>query len=249
MTGRVRFALFRATVAGVALFASPASAGPPFLTDDPEPTEEGRWEIYAPFADAEGKGAEVSGSFGAEINYGAAPGVQLTLGLPIAFARDASGTEIGAGDLGLSAKYRFLYIESAGLSVAAFPAVTLPTAHGDLGDRRATAFLPVWLQKDAGRWSVFGGGGYAVDPGADKRDHWRGALAVSRAFGTRLLAGVEVEREGADVDGGAASTRWGIGAIVRLAGPLRILARGGPTYEDGAGRPGFHAYCALGVDY
>ena len=32
------------TLAALAL-AAPASAGPPFITDDPQPTHLGRWEI------------------------------------------------------------------------------------------------------------------------------------------------------------------------------------------------------------
>ena len=42
----------------IALFALLASqnlfAGPPFLTDDPEPTEKGHWEIFAPLLEVEG---------------------------------------------------------------------------------------------------------------------------------------------------------------------------------------------------
>lgn len=50
-----------------------ASAGPPFLTDDPEPTETGHWEIYAPLLEAEGRGADFGGSAGIEINYVSQP--------------------------------------------------------------------------------------------------------------------------------------------------------------------------------
>ena len=49
-----------------------ASAGPPFLADDPEPTEKGHWEIYAPMPEAQGRGATFEGTAGVELNYGAA---------------------------------------------------------------------------------------------------------------------------------------------------------------------------------
>src|SRR5207302_2807596 len=95
-----------AVCAGFASFSppAPARAGPPFLTDDPDPTETGHWEIYAPALEAAGKGRDVEGSVGVELNYGPAPNVQLTLGLPAAYAHDASGSQFGAGDLRLSAK-------------------------------------------------------------------------------------------------------------------------------------------------
>jgi hypothetical protein len=41
-----------------------AQAGPPFLTDDPEPTETGHWEIYAPSLEASGKGRDYAGGAG-----------------------------------------------------------------------------------------------------------------------------------------------------------------------------------------
>lgn len=147
------------------LAATPAWAGPPFLTDDPEPTETHHWEIYAPLVDGEGNGANFEGAAGVEINYGAAPNVQVTVELPAAYGHDSIGTECGAGDVAVSLKYRFYHDEAHGLSVAVFPGLTLPTATNGLGAGDVTGFFPVWIQKDSGPWSVFGGGGYAINPG------------------------------------------------------------------------------------
>lgn len=240
---------FAAGLAPLALLLSPpAWAGPPFLTDDPEPTETGHWEIYGPLIQVEGKGGDFEGSAGTEINYGAAPGVQITLGLPAAYVHDAAGTRWGAGDIAVSVKYRFYHDEAAGLSIAAFPGLTLPTAGKGLGNGKVTGFLPVWIQKDAGAWSVFGGGGYAINPGEGNRNHWAGGIAVSRHIARRLLIGIEADRQGADTVDGAGSTSLGIGAIYQL-GTIRVLASGGPTFADGGGSAGFHAFLALGLDF
>lgn len=241
---RTRLALVVASLA----FPATASAGPPFLTDDPEPTEFQHWELYAPLFEAQGSGRDFEGSFGAEINYGAAPGVQVTVGLPVAYAHDRRGWRWGAGDLEASVKYRFYHDAAAGVQIAAFPGVTLPTASHNLGAGRVTAFLPVWAQKDAGQWSVFGGGGYAVNPGSGNRDYWTGGIAVTRELSERWLIGAEADRQGPDAIGGRASTSLGVGAIVDLKGPLRLLASGGPTWTDGGGS-GFHAFAALGLDF
>lgn len=190
----------------------PAYAGPPFLTDDPEPTNLGHWEIYAPFADTSGRGGAFDGGVGAELNYGAAPNLQLTLGLPLSYTHGASGSRLGRGDLEASAKYRFYHSEAAGLSVAAFPGVTVPTAGRGLGAGKVTAFLPVWAQKDMGHCSVFGGGGYALNPGAGNRNYWTGGVAVTRNFSKRLLIGLEADRQGADTIEGHGSTAWGLGS-------------------------------------
>lgn len=235
--------------AALALVASPASAGPPFLTDDPEPTDTGHWEIYAPLIEAEGRGGDFSGVAETELNYGAAKDLQLTVGLPVAYAHDRGGWRRGAGDLEVSAKYRFLHDKVAGVQIAAFPGLTLPTATNGMGAGHVTALLPIWMQKDIGPWSVFGGGGYAINPGAGNRDYWTGGVAVSRQFGESLLLGIEVDRQGADTVGGVGSTSLGFGAIYQLKAPFRLLASGGPSFDDRGGAAGFHAFVALGMDF
>lgn len=232
-----------------AIFPGTALAGPPFITDDPVPTDTGHWEIYAPLVEAEGRGADVEGSAGFEINYGAARDVQLTLAVPIAYAHDASGGQTGLGDMEVSAKYRFYHNETSGFSIAAFPGITIPTASHGLGAGRVTAFLPVWAQKDMGPWSVFGGGGYAINPGAGNRNYWSGGIAVTRQVSKRLLLGIEADRKGADTDGANASTSLGLGMIWQLRKPFRLLASGGPTFEDAGGAAGYHAFFALGLDF
>jgi hypothetical protein len=231
------------------LTAQVARAGPPFLTDDPEPTETGHWEIYAPLIEADGKGSDFSGAAGVELNYGAAPDLQITLGLPIDYAHDAAGWHSGTGDFEVSAKYRFYRDEQAGLSIAVFPGITLPTASNGLGAGQVTGFLPVWIQKDSGPWSLFGGGGYAINPGAGNSDFWTGGVALTRRLGERLVLGIEADRQGADTIGGSGSTSLGIGAIYQLKAPFRLLASGGPTFDDAGGAAGFHAFIALGMDF
>lgn len=243
----------RRTAFGAAVLAwlsvpAMALAGPPFLTDDPEPTDVGHWEIYAPLLESSGRGISYDGSIGAELNYGAAADLQLTLGLPVGFSHDRSGYVFGRGDLELSAKYRFYHDAAHGISVAAFPGFSLPTARSGLGSGRVTALLPVWAQKNSGPWSVFGGGGFAINPGRGNRNFWTGGIAVTRTVSKRLLGGVEVDRQGPDTIGGRASTSVGIGAIYRLKAPFRILASGGPAFVGGHRSPGFHGFIALGID-
>ena len=238
----------RTTLAlGLFLLALPAaaSAGPPFLTDDPEPTAFRHWEIYAPLFEEEGSGQDLEGAFGAEINYGATPNLQVSLRLPAAFLHNDRGWRGGAGDIEASMKYR-LY-DRAGLQIAVYPGITLPTASHGLGAGRVTGLLPVWAQKDMGSWSVFGGGGYALNPGPGNRNYWTGGLTVTRQVNDRLLIGAEVDRRGAETHGGSASTSVGLGAIYNLKGPLRLLGSCGPTYED-AGAKGFHTFIAVGLD-
>jgi hypothetical protein len=247
MTNRPVLALTLAAVVLVA--AHPVCAGPPFLTDDPEPTETGHWEIYAPAFDAAGRAHDFEGSAGAELNYGAAPDLQLTAGIPATYVHASTGLSAGRGDFELSVKYRFLHDEVRGLQVAVFPGVTVPTASTGFGAAHVTALLPVWLQQDRGEWSAFGGGGYAINPGNGNRNYWTGGIGVSRTVSQRLLVGIEADRQGADTRDGAAETSLGVGAILRLTPTIRLLASAGPTFVDGQSSTLFHVFVAMGLDF
>lgn len=235
---------------GATLFVAPATAwaGPPFLTNDALPTETGHWEIYGPFIEGEGKGADYEGSTGIELNYGAAPNLQITLGLPVTYAHDNTDTKWGSGDVALSAKYRFFHDEETGVQIAASPAIAIPTASTGSGESRLTGILPIWFQKDTGNFAVSGGGGYVINPGPGNRDYWTGGVAFSRQFTDKLVLGIEADRQGAETVGGNGSTRLGLGANYQLKAPFRLLASGGPKFGDGGGSAGFHFYVALGMD-
>lgn len=233
----------------LALTGSSALAGPPFLTDDPEPTETGHWEIYAPMAELNGQSRDRDGALGVEVNYGAAPGLQLTLGVSSAMQHSDGRTQWGMGDIEMSAKYQFYRSADDTFSIAAFPGITLPTASHHLGADHVTALLPVWAQKDIGAWSVFGGGGYAINPGAGNRDYWTGGIAVTREITSKLLLGIEADRDGPDSADARATTSLGIGAIWQITPRFRLLASGGPTLPDGPAANGFHAFAAIGADF
>jgi hypothetical protein len=223
--------------------AAPAVAGPPYLTDDPQPTDAGHWEIYA-FGSGEGH-SEFDGDLGFDLNYGAVKDVQLTTTVPLSFSHDpAEGWRAGSGDLELAAKYRFLNDEKHGLSAAIFPRAILPT--GIASDERTRVLLPLWVQKDfPGGTSLFGGGGYEFNPGPGNRGFWQAAVALTHDFSKTLSLGAEVTRQGNDVIGETAETNAGMGSIVKLSDHYSLLFSGGPTWADH--RTGYHFYGALGL--
>lgn len=240
----------RALATSVALVAlataMPASAGPPFQTDDPEPTAPGEWELYAPFLEVEGRGDDFGGVYGAEINYGAAPGVQLTLSLPVAFEHYGSALTNAPGDVEVAVKWQFFKDDDAEFSAALFPAVSLPTSGKGLGSDKATLLLPLWAQKEFGPWSVSAGGGYTINPGEGNRDYWSGGIALIRSFGDDFTLGLEADRSGPDTLDGQGVTSLGLGGTLGLGGPFTFDLAGGPTIADD-GETGFHAYTALGI--
>jgi hypothetical protein len=89
---------------------------------------------------------------------------------------------------------------------------------------------------------------YAINPGHGNMNYWTGGIALARQFNDRLMMAIEAKRSGAAVIGGNGSTALGIGAILQLKKPFRLIASGGPTFEDGGGAAGCHTFVALGLD-
>src|SRR5260370_41776704 len=72
------------------LMARPALAGPPYVSDDPEPTDYKHFEIYT-FSNGTATRGDIGGAAGIDFNYGAAPDLQLTATFPPGAARPGSG--------------------------------------------------------------------------------------------------------------------------------------------------------------
>lgn len=233
-------------IAGALASASaPAVAGPPYLTDDPIPTELKHWEIYL-FSSGEGFGSTLDDETGLDLNYGPVKGVQLTATLPMAISHDsAEGWRSGTGDVELAVKYRFYDDEEHGVSAAIFPRVFLPTSTL-ASHERTQLLLPIWVGKDfKGGTSLFGGGGYEINPGPGNRDFWQAAIAVTQVVIKDLNLGAEITRQGPDKADGTSQTRAGVGAIMQLSKHEALLFSGGPTWADH--RTGYHFYGALGL--
>lgn len=236
-------------LAGLILWgaAAPAIAGPPYVTDDPVPTDTGHWEIYG-FTSGEGHRWSLEEDVGLDLNYGALEGIQLTATLPLSFSHEPlEHWRGGTGDVELGVKYRFFHGEKAGFSAAIFPRVILPTASRSRGER-ARFLLPLWIGKDfRGGTSLFGGGGYEINPGIGNRDFWEAAVAVTQDLGEAVSVGAELTRQGRDTTGGSHQTRAGLGSIIRLSKHDNLLLSGGPTWAEH--RTGYHFYAALGLNF
>src|SRR5512135_2301416 len=124
-TGRSAMRVASLLVALLVL-ARPAAAGPPFVSDDPEPTDFRHFEIYA-FNAGTTTLAETAGQTGIDFNYGALPDLQVTIVLPAGFQRPADGDlQFGLSNIQFAAKYRFLHQDSFGLDVSFFPRLFMP---------------------------------------------------------------------------------------------------------------------------
>ena len=225
----------------VLLGCGPAWAGPPYLSDDPEPTDFRHFEIYA-FALGTQSPDGLAGETGIDFNYGGAPNLQLTAVLPMAY--DEAG-HTGLGNVELAAKYLFLHQEEDGIDLSIFPRVFLPSASHIVGDQHAALLIPLWAEKDFGKWSIFGGGGCEINRGDDGQDFCLGGVAVTREILDGFRLGLEVFHQGADSLGGRVSTALGGGATWDIDQHHHLLAYWGPGLQNISATGRANAYMAL----
>ena len=241
-----------AFLTAAALFPAAALAGPPYLTDDPQPTDTGHWEVYD-FVDGSRSADGLDGEAGFDINYGSAPDLQLTAVVPLGYSNprgySLNGIQAGGGVLEFAAKVKVLHQSDGGWlpDLAVFPRLFFPTS-SRFGPARPNLWLPVWAEKDVGPWSVFGGGGYQINPGPEGRNFWQGGMAVTRAFGDKASLGAELWRQGDDSPTGGGFTAVNLGGAWKFARYWSLIGSAGPTWQDHGGR-GSDLYVALKLDY
>lgn len=222
--------------AAILLAATAAQAGPPYVTDDPEPVDYQHWEFYVASQDQK-VGGDWSGTAPHfELNYGVVPNVQLHLIVPLAYDVPPDGSsQYGLGDTELGVKFRFLQETNYLPQAAVFPLLELPTGdHAEnLGNGRVDAFLPLWLQKSWGKWTLYGGGGYGINSFNRGGKNWEFAGAVlQRQVFSNLAIGAELyNQSAAQPDFPNSGTAFNIGAVWDLSEQHHILLTVGRSIQ------------------
>jgi hypothetical protein len=233
--------LFALVVCGVVA----ALAGPPYVTDDPEPVEYRHWEVYFASIFTKEQGAWTTTAPHIEVNYGAAPNLQLHTILPMTLYAPSDGaTSYGYGDTELGAKYRFVQESDWYPQVGTFPLIEVPTgSHArNLGSGHVQNFLPIWFQKSLGSWTGYGGGGYWINPGTNERNWWFTGLLVQYSVLPNLAPGLEIFHQTRQAIGGPRETRFSLGFVWDLTDVHHIMASAGRGLEGPNQVQGYLAY-------
>jgi hypothetical protein len=221
-----------AALAAALMYLGVARAGPPYVTDDPEPTDQGHYEVYF-FGQGENARDSSGGSAGVDFNYGAVRNLQLTAVVPLSWSSTNSApTQSGLGNVELAAKYRFLQQQSAGADLAFFPRVFLPAGSAAVGERHAQLFLPFWVQRSGQQWAVFGGGGCTLNHGSEGRNYCQVGAAVTDQVSSRLQVGAELYHQSAATQGAPASTGAGFGATYDVSEHWHLMFSAGPGLQN-----------------
>ncbi len=213
------------------LFSSASGhAGPPYMTDDPEPVEFRHWEVYLAAQHFSVRDGSSGSAPLVDLNFGAWPGLQLHIMGQLTYTRPSIGPAFyGPGDTEVGAKIRFVNESKWCPMMSVYPLLDFPT--GDAARRLGTGhthlFLPLWLQKSLGPWTTFGGGGFWANPGTGNRDYWYLGWEVQRRVSNFATIGSEVFYTTPDRVGGDANLRFNIGLIFNFTEQHHLLFSAG----------------------
>ncbi len=210
--------------------ASRAPAGPPYVTDDPEPVEYRHWEVYLASLSFHDRDGWTGTAPHVEVNYGVVPDVQLHVIAPLAFSVPTQGrSAYGYGDTELGVKYRFIQERPWVPMIGTFPFLEVPTGSRSrgLGNGTAQLFAPVWLQKSFGPWQTYGGVGVWLDLGIRDRHWWYFGWQLQRRLFKWLSTGAEVFHQTPEQYGAESDTRFNLGAVIDIGDDHHILLSAG----------------------
>jgi hypothetical protein len=227
--------------------AAAACAGPPFRTDDPIPVDYHQGEFYL-FSTGTHEAASTSGLGPAvEFNYGILQNTQFHIIAPMAYdAPKDEPSNIGYGDTELGIKYRFVHETDVLPAIGIFPLVEIPTGDEDkgLGNGKTQYFFPLWLQKDFGKWTTYGGGGYWINPGSGNKNYWFSGILLQYSFTDIFYLGGELFHQTADTVDGKNSSGFNFGGSLPLVNNFQLLFSTGRGLTDTSSNR-FSYYVAL----
>ena len=240
-------------LAALFAFAAPTYAGAPFLTDDPGTADGGHTEILFSGQVTHRQGDTSGNVASAQVSYGLRDNAELHVTLPYAFDHvSGAGTNFGVGDIELGLKYRFLDEDENGTPALAFaPALNFPSGNAErgLGTSRLHGALPLWTSKTIERWMIFGGGGYAFNPGPDNANYWFTGLGVTREITSALTLGGEIFHNSTVTAGGKNNTGFNIGAIHEISERHHLLFSVGRNLRNVSANNQLSGYFAWQVGF
>ena len=215
--------LFLLLLAAPCLFAQ----GPPFQTDDPVPVDLHHYEFYI-FGGLDGTPVALAPTGPAlEFNWGAVPNLQLHAILPLGasvplnnpvYAPAGAGPiTFGLTDMELGAKWGFLKQTPHRPQIGTFPMLELPTgdATKGLGVGKTWYKLPLWIERDWGKWTADGGAGYQLVKQTGLRSFPYGGFLLKKELSESIELAGELFAHGRE---GVAAAQTGSSAMIDLGG-------------------------------
>lgn len=200
-------------------------AGPPFLTDDPQPVDFKHWEFYISSVNTLHSDNWSGTSPHIEVNYGLIPNVQVHLLLPLNYSYTPHGiTDFGYGNTEFGVKYCFIRETENRPQIGIFPILQIPTIKNhEFSNGRTQVFLPVWAQKSWGKLTTYGGAGYCINPGTNNKDWLFSGWEIQYDFSPRFMLGGELYYHSPDENDSKSITACNIGGSVNFTQKFHLI--------------------------
>jgi hypothetical protein len=169
-------------------------AGPPFLTDDPEPVELKHWEFYIASTSLF-EPDNFSGTLPHfETNFGILTNVQIHLLIPFNYiVKSHQKIHYGYSNTEFGVKWRFIRENKNNPQIGIFPVIEIPTFRNfEISDNKTQLFLPVWIQKSWNKFTTYGGGGYWINPGINNKNWFFAGWLWQYDFSDMITLGSEI---------------------------------------------------------
>lgn len=219
-------------------------AGPPFQTDDPEPVEYKHWEYYLSSINTRQLNVWSGTLPHFEINYGAAPNLQIHLLIPFNYSMpDHKNMQYGYGYTEFGVKYRFVKETDNLPQIGIFPILEIPTVpENSFNNGKIQLYLPVWLQKSWDKLTTYGGGGYWINPGDNNKNWMFAGWEIQYDFFKALTLGCEIYYHTPITSDSKSSFGFNAGGFVNFNEKIHFIFSLGHTLIN---EPVFTSYAGL----
>ncbi len=235
------------------LISGHAFAGPPFITDDPEPVEINHWEVNYAFNKTWREGGSSIAMPSVDINYGLGSDFQLHVQPKYAYVASDKDKSFGIDNTEIGFKYRFInqQYRTRNWMVGIYPIIQLPTGVNRLGDGRGKVqtFLPLWVQCNSDAWTIYGGLGYRMNQYVDSKNSWFSGIAAMYRFSNQLQFGGEAYQESAGSFGEHGQSGFNLGGVYNITENYHVLFSAGKGLSNVNDTNRFSTYLALQVIY
>jgi|ERR1017187_4371636 hypothetical protein len=192
-------------------------AGPPFLTDDPQPVDFMHWEFYIS-SQSQFSDNNVDATLPHfEINYGLIPDVQVHLIVPMQYSKRETSIEYSYVSTEVGVKYRFINLDN-GIQAGVFPIAEVPTGKNVslAGENNLKVFLPLWLQISYGKFTSYGGAGYWINPGTGNKNWVYAGWQGQYDFSETITLGGELYYHTADSNDSEGGVGFNLGGYINI---------------------------------
>ena len=172
-----------------------------------------------------------------EVNYGITDNLQVSILTPLQLALVVNdGAKVGYGDTELGVKYRFIDPDDAGWrpGIAFAPSIVMPSGSQErgLGSGHIQGSLPIRLSKDFDQWTIFGGGGYNINPGPEQLNWWFTGIGIVRELSPKWTVGAEIFHTSPTARSSKDTAGFNVGAVYSITDVHHIMASVGRSLTN-----------------